>query len=945
MDVLMSPEYNETRANITNAVNVLFTEIQTTAGRASRRLYFEVNDDAPLGSITNVDCPSSTGTSNTQKCTDISHSVSLVVTNEPISAAESRFISSFDSLVAAGRLNLEFQKRGMPFGSQAATPTPTPSPVIPGGRQPTITASASSSNNTGLIAGMAVSASFLVVASAAFLLVRRRSREDKEETIEVEQFASTPNQYPQKPILGPPGARQVMHDNEVPGTSMTSLTPVVEVKEFDYSDDDSSRHKYIPDVEESLESSSNAGSSGWSSSAGISSLNTASVDSMDFTYGASLAAIGATSSLHNRYEQEKQSKIKPFVPVTKTTEREDTDEDQSSIGSESAASGSMENTASTQSRVSQVDSVPELPVVSRADLDSAIEAGDWAAVGATAALLAQSSESLSYKSSSDVSTSASGLSGLTKSSTSSLDAAQTRELDQLVDAGDWDGVVLAAAKFEASTDSEDVTSGSRSWSEDPLSTAVSSRSRTDTSLGESYVSTSESASQARKIEEIRQEVAALVRRVVPEEVDNIDEMMLQFRGREEELVETLRKMQERSIAQRAREAAHRSAKREARLSAKDARDGRDFGASAGGQYTSSSQSDSTSTDYIVGANTALGTAAVAHAMLAAHRTNNTSSSEGYSSSTTREFTSSTTNSVSVTTSGTSTDQSSAILYPATSMLSTTTSVTTDGLDHTTVGESTDFTTIGTTTTSTQTHDDDSPQRTAMEMAIEAGDWAAVGQAAAMLSSDQSVSTTSSNASSMASSKKSKNSTLSGSISSSGLNSKRAEELDRLIDRADWTGVVAAASRYNVSDRSLKAKGTRDSSSASLEATAQVPSISESSSLEPDTAKQSWKERIMGKRSISSQGEKSTTSFDNRSKSSALQEEEEALAQAEIWMKIAAQSKIETSGATKGASDAADWAIARSLSALRVAEEKGQLARDKQSECSTISVGSSGDKSV
>ena len=37
---------------------------------------------------------------------------------------------------------------------------------------------------------------------------------------------------------------------------------------------------------------------------------------------------------------------------------------------------------------------------------------------------------------------------------------------------------------------------------------------------------------------------------VPEEKDNVDEMMMQFRGREEELVETLRSMQERQVAQK-----------------------------------------------------------------------------------------------------------------------------------------------------------------------------------------------------------------------------------------------------------------------------------------------------------------------------------------------------------------------------------------------------------
>ena len=64
--------------------------------------------------------------------------------------------------------------------------------------------------------------------------------------------------------------------------------------------------------------------------------------------------------------------------------------------------------------------------------------------------------------------------------------------------------------------------------------------------------------------EIRVTVEELVRRVVPEEIDNIDEMMLQFKGREEELVETLRTMEERAVAQKARAQGHKAAKREAR---------------------------------------------------------------------------------------------------------------------------------------------------------------------------------------------------------------------------------------------------------------------------------------------------------------------------------------------------------------------------------------------
>ena len=74
-------------------------------------------------------------------------------------------------------------------------------------------------------------------------------------------------------------------------------------------------------------------------------------------------------------------------------------------------------------------------------------------------------------------------------------------------------------------------------------------------------------SSQRGLAEIRAKVKALVRRVVPEEVDNIDVMLTQFKGREEELVETLRRMQERAIASRARVAVQKSAKLEAKAKA------------------------------------------------------------------------------------------------------------------------------------------------------------------------------------------------------------------------------------------------------------------------------------------------------------------------------------------------------------------------------------------
>ena len=154
------------------------------------------------------------------------------------------------------------------------------------------------------------------------------------------------------------------------------------------------------------------------------------------------------------------------------------------------------------------------------------------------------------------------------------------ELDRLVEAGDWAGVVAAAAKYDAqeaaqSTPSEPSDAGASSVVSvastrtgdsgySGSGTAVTGASGMYTSTG---TSNSDSGSRGRKLEEIRAEVEILVEKVVPEEKDNIDEMMMQFRGREEELVETLRTMQEREVAQKARLEGQKRAKRDARQTA------------------------------------------------------------------------------------------------------------------------------------------------------------------------------------------------------------------------------------------------------------------------------------------------------------------------------------------------------------------------------------------
>jgi hypothetical protein len=447
--------------------------------------------------------------------------------------------------------------------------------------------------------------------------------------------------------------------------------------------------------------------------------------------------------------------------------------------------------------------------VSRAQLDSLIEAGDWAAVGATAALLAAaSSDSQSVTSDSRASHSR-----VSRGDGNSLDAARAAELDHLVDAGDWEGVVLAAAKFEAeSAQNRSDKSGTNSSVEsgtDSAGTGTGTGTAGSPSVG---TSTSESPSKAAKRAEIREEVEALVRRVVPEEIDNIDEMMNQFQGREEELVETLRTMQERAVAQKARSAGQKAAKVEARKSVQRG--------VVPGTGTTQAESTSRGASQLIAATSGVNDV-VPGPSLAGRRRARSPEVEG------RKLEAVTPSSPFATEGGDAAEAAS--------------------LQH----------------------------RTALEMAIESGDWEAVGEAAAMMS-DASITTASTGEVeriagthlSDGSSAGSKGRALLGVKSESN----RAAELDELISRGDWQGVMEAAALYSQADRS----GTAVAGDADIQS----------------------------------------------------QEEKEALAQAELWMKIAEQKKKE--GATDaGASDAAEWAIQRTLSQLREAERTKEKAKKKQ----------------
>ena len=168
-------------------------------------------------------------------------------------------------------------------------------------------------------------------------------------------------------------------------------------------------------------------------------------------------------------------------------------------------------TSPTQSSAANAD-------VTRDDLNAAIEAGDWAVVGATGKLIAIMCQGFSClranyfhpkaalladsKYTSDHSMSSSfegagdsaGQSFAESSESSSIN--RSAELDRMVEAGDWEGVVLTAAQFE----------GSRSSLDDSMS------NRTD--------KTDDSQLILRKAQ-LREDVEQLVRRVVPDEIGKI----------------------------------------------------------------------------------------------------------------------------------------------------------------------------------------------------------------------------------------------------------------------------------------------------------------------------------------------------------------------------------------------------------------------------------------
>ncbi|KAG7343280.1 hypothetical protein IV203_021225 [Nitzschia inconspicua] len=201
-------------------------------------------------------------------------------------------------------------------------------------------------------------------------------------------------------------------------------------------------------------------------------------------------------------------------------------------------------------------------------LDEAIMKGDWAAVGATAALMAAS-----------ISPEEKSKQSATRRPSLTSPPPEKMELDRLIEQGDWQAVMAAAARYDADaggtiSTGEEGSRSARSRSSTQGSDTMDGSYYSGADYSSAYNSTikgsvATSASQTERIEEIRSQIETLVREVVPDEVENVDEMMTQFNGKEEELLETLRTMKERDVAKKARMEAHKIARRNTRSKEKE----------------------------------------------------------------------------------------------------------------------------------------------------------------------------------------------------------------------------------------------------------------------------------------------------------------------------------------------------------------------------------------
>jgi len=252
------------------------------------------------------------------------------------------------------------------------------------------------------------------------------------------------------------------------------------------------------DSSDDRSSSSSAGSSDWSSDDGFSSIDASSLATSD--------------TPTNGHEPKSLTLESPAVSQGVSGYHGTSNPTFLSVNNPGGRKDGLET--------SQTDSLK----VTRNDLDDAIQAGDWKAVGATATLIADKSNPSRLA----------APAGEEDVSLSSHERRDVDELEKLVEAGNWDAVMAAASRFEGGSerDSSSLADLKGSGFSDSQTELTGYRSSLDSNTGES---------------EITAEIKELVKTVVPAELDNLDEMLLQFLGREDELLRTLRTMRDEGI--------------------------------------------------------------------------------------------------------------------------------------------------------------------------------------------------------------------------------------------------------------------------------------------------------------------------------------------------------------------------------------------------------------
>jgi len=219
--------------------------------------------------------------------------------------------------------------------------------------------------------------------------------------------------------------------------------------------------------------SSATDSSDWSSDDGFSSVD-ASTDTSD-AGGITAAELAATEYALTKKSQvtgDSDDSSKPnLIPVE--------------TSSSSAGDVAIDKEGAKMS--------PSWGGATRNDIDEAIEAGDWMAVGTTAALIANvdASEREDVESL-----------GVSKMSFDTHEKNQVEKFEQLVEEGNWEAVMAAASRFETASDL-----GSLNESRHSMDDSLTSHEETPSEF-EGY----------NNLGELRAEIKELVRAVVPDEL-------------------------------------------------------------------------------------------------------------------------------------------------------------------------------------------------------------------------------------------------------------------------------------------------------------------------------------------------------------------------------------------------------------------------------------------